>query len=101
MSDDMEDVARRLVVGRKSDGRSVYDEAAKAEVPAAWTAPWPCDGVSVPAGAQAHHATASDSEHAHIDVAAGVAKKWFAPAGQCPPWLATRAESAGKEAACG
>ena len=35
MSDDMEDLARRLVVGRKSDGRSVYDEAAKAELVAA------------------------------------------------------------------
>ena len=32
MSDDMEDLARRLVVGHKSDGRSVYDEAAKAEL---------------------------------------------------------------------
>lgn len=35
MSDDMEDLARRLVVGRKCDGRSVYDEAAKAELVAA------------------------------------------------------------------
>ena len=35
MSDDMEELARRLVVGRKSDGRSVYDEAAKAELVAA------------------------------------------------------------------
>lgn len=35
MSDEMEDLARRLVVGRKSDGRSVYDEAAKAELVAA------------------------------------------------------------------
>jgi len=32
MSADMEDLARRLVVGRKSDGRSVYDEAAKTEL---------------------------------------------------------------------
>ena len=32
MSDDMEELARRLVVARKSDGRSVYDEAAKAEL---------------------------------------------------------------------
>jgi transposase len=31
----MEDLARRLVVGRKSDGRSVYDETAKAELVAA------------------------------------------------------------------
>jgi transposase len=31
----MEGLARRLVVGRKSDGRSVYDEAAKAELVAA------------------------------------------------------------------
>jgi transposase len=31
----MEDLARRLVVGRKSDGRGVYDEAAKAELVAA------------------------------------------------------------------
>jgi transposase len=35
MSDDMEELARRLVVGRKSDGRSVYNEAAKAELVAA------------------------------------------------------------------
>ena len=35
MSDDMEELARRLVVGRKSDGRSVYDEVAKAELVAA------------------------------------------------------------------
>ena len=35
MSDGMEELARRLVVGRKSDGRSVYDETAKAELVAA------------------------------------------------------------------
>lgn len=35
MSDAMEDLARRLVVGHKSDGRSVYDVAAKAELVAA------------------------------------------------------------------
>lgn len=35
MSDVIEDLARRLVVGRKRDGRSVYDEAAKAELVAA------------------------------------------------------------------
>jgi len=35
MSEGMEELARRLVVGRKSDGRSVYDEAAKAELVAA------------------------------------------------------------------
>ena len=35
MSDGMEELARRLVVGRKRDGRSVYDEAAKAELVAA------------------------------------------------------------------
>ncbi len=44
MSDGMEEVARRLVLGRKSDGRSVYDEAAKAELVAACGRP----GVSVP-----------------------------------------------------
>jgi transposase len=27
--DDLEDLKRRLVVGHKSDGRSVYDEAVK------------------------------------------------------------------------
>jgi transposase len=31
----MRELARRLVVGRKSDGRAVYDEAAKAELVAA------------------------------------------------------------------
>ncbi len=35
MSDGMQELVRRLVVGRKSDGRSVYDEAAKAELVAA------------------------------------------------------------------
>lgn len=43
MSDGMEELARRLVVGRKSDGRSVYDETAKAELVAACAKP----GVSV------------------------------------------------------
>jgi transposase len=32
MTDDLEKLRRRLVVGHKSDGRSVYDEAAKAEL---------------------------------------------------------------------
>jgi transposase-like protein len=31
----MQELARRLVVGHKSDGRAVYDEAAKAELVAA------------------------------------------------------------------
>lgn len=35
MSDGMEDLARRLLVGHKSDGRGVYDEGAKAELVAA------------------------------------------------------------------
>jgi transposase len=35
MSDGMQELARRLVVGRKSDGRCVYDETAKAELVAA------------------------------------------------------------------
>ena len=35
MSDELEDLTRRLVVGRKSDGRGVYDESAKAELVAA------------------------------------------------------------------
>jgi hypothetical protein len=32
MSDDLEDLKRRLVVARKRDGRSVYDETAKADL---------------------------------------------------------------------
>lgn len=32
MSDDLEDLKRRLVIARKRDGRSVYDETAKAEL---------------------------------------------------------------------
>ncbi|WP_119153615.1 IS66-like element accessory protein TnpA [Caldimonas tepidiphila] len=32
MTDDLEELKRRLVVGRKSDGRSVYDEKAKSEL---------------------------------------------------------------------
>ena len=35
MSDCMGDLSRRLLVGRKSDGRGVYDEGAKAELVAA------------------------------------------------------------------
>jgi transposase len=35
MSDGMQELARRLVVGHKSAGRAVYDEAAKAELVAA------------------------------------------------------------------
>ena len=35
MSDGMEELSRRLLVGRKSDGRGVYDERAKAELVAA------------------------------------------------------------------
>ncbi|MDM0110300.1 transposase [Variovorax sp. J22R24] len=32
MTDDLEDLKRRLVVGHKRDGRSVYDEKAKSEL---------------------------------------------------------------------
>ena len=32
VTDDLEDLKRRLVVGHKSDGRSVYDEAAKSQL---------------------------------------------------------------------
>ncbi|MET0543403.1 MAG: transposase [Variovorax sp.] len=32
MAEDLEDLKRRLVVGHKRDGRSVYDETAKAEL---------------------------------------------------------------------
>lgn len=32
MTDDLEDLKHRLVVGHKSDGRSVYDAAAKAQL---------------------------------------------------------------------
>ena len=39
MSDGIEELARRLVVGRKSDGRSVYDGTAKAELVAACARP--------------------------------------------------------------
>jgi transposase len=35
----MQELARRLVVGRKSDGRSVYDESVKAELVAACGGP--------------------------------------------------------------
>jgi len=35
----MQELARRLVVGRKSDGRAVYDEAVKAELVAACERP--------------------------------------------------------------
>ena len=39
MSDAMQELARRLVVGHKSDGRAVYDEAVKAELVAACARP--------------------------------------------------------------
>lgn len=39
MSDGIEELVRRLVVGRKRDGRSVYDEEAKAELVAACSKP--------------------------------------------------------------
>jgi transposase len=39
MSDLMEELAGRLVVGRKRDGRAVYDEQAKAELVAACRLP--------------------------------------------------------------
>ncbi len=39
MSEGMQDLARRLVLRRKSDGRGVYDEAAKAELVAACAKP--------------------------------------------------------------
>jgi transposase len=39
MSEGMEELARRLVVGRKRDGRAVYDEPAKAELVAMCAAP--------------------------------------------------------------
>lgn len=32
MTDDLEGLKRRVVVGHKRDGRSVYDEAAKSEL---------------------------------------------------------------------
>jgi transposase len=43
MSEGMEDLARRLVIGRKRDGRSIYDEQAKQELMQAARQP----GVSV------------------------------------------------------
>ena len=39
MSEEMEELARRLVLSRKRDGRAVYDEAAKAELVAICAAP--------------------------------------------------------------
>ena len=39
MSDGMEELARRLVIGHKSDGRCVYDEAVKTELVAACSRP--------------------------------------------------------------
>jgi transposase len=43
MTDDLEDLKRRLVIGHKRDGRSVYDETAKSELVALCMRP----GVSV------------------------------------------------------
>ena len=41
MTDDLEDLKRRLVVGHKSDGRSVYAAAAKAELGSGACSPAP------------------------------------------------------------
>ena len=43
MTDELDDLRQRLVVGRKRDGRCVYDEAAKAQLVALCKRP----GVSV------------------------------------------------------
>ena len=48
MSDSVEELARRLVIGHKRDGRSVYDEQVKAELVARCASP----GVSVSAVAR-------------------------------------------------
>jgi len=39
MTDEIQDITRRLVVGHKADGRCVYDEQAKAELIAACARP--------------------------------------------------------------
>ena len=67
MSDDLEDLKRRLVVGHKSDGRSVYDESAKAELVALCMQP----GASVSrlareCGVNANQVSRWLREHGHV-----------------------------------
>lgn len=68
MTDDLEDLKRRLVVGHKSDGRSVYDEAAKSELVALCRQP----GASVSrlareCGVNANQVSRWVREHGHAD----------------------------------
>jgi transposase len=68
MTDDLEDLKRRLVVGHKSDGRSVYDKAAKSELVALCRQP----GASVSrlareCGVNANQVSRWLREHGHGD----------------------------------
>jgi transposase len=79
MSDEMADLARRLVVGHKRDGRSVYDEQAKAELVMACSKP----GASVSrlareCGVNANQLSRWVREH-------GQRQKRTAPAATTPP----------------
>lgn len=67
MSEELEDLKRRLVVGRKRDGRSVYDEAAKAQLVALCLQP----GVSVSRLAR------------ECGVNANQVSRWLREQGQC------------------
>jgi transposase len=67
MSEELEDLKRRLVVSRKRDGRSVYDEAAKAQLVALCLRP----GVSVSRLAR------------ECGVNANQVSRWLREQGQC------------------
>lgn len=77
MTEDLEDLKRRLVVGHKSDGRSVYDEAAKSELVALCLQP----GTSVSrltreCGVNANQAGRWLCEHGHGAVRARPLPAW-------------------------
>jgi transposase len=102
MTDDLEDLKRRLVVGYKSDGRSVYDKAAKSALVALCLKP----GASVSrlareCGVNANQVGRWLREHGHGGRARkAVADMLPAPAAfvavSMPPALPTRRAANGK-----
>jgi len=81
MADDLEELKRRLVVGHKRDGRSVYDEAAKAELVALCMQP----GASVSrlareCGVNANQVSRWLREHGQVHRRTAVASAVSAPA---------------------
>jgi transposase len=102
MTDDLEDLKRRLVIDHKRDGRSVYDEAAKAELVALCMQP----GASVSrlareCGVNANQVARWLREHGHGGRRTAVAKTAPSPATfvAVPVLPAPAAPAAGKDVA--